>query len=130
MLMLDLGNLEEQFSPEELAILAKIEMWSPARKSEAEQETLTPMPMLRRDSGKYKVFYAPWLLRESYDGDAGRALEKFAGHLKHMEETQLITLPIKRNDTIFIDNGRMLHGRGALEENSKRHLVRFYLRAA
>jgi len=130
MLMVDMGNLEEHFSAEELAILCKVELWSPARKSEAEPEILTPTPMLSRKNGRYKLFYASWLLRESYDNDAAIALEKFARLLKHMEETQLITLPIKKHDTVFIDNGRMLHGRGALPETSKRHLVRFYLRAA
>ena len=130
MLMVDLGDLEEHFSAEELEILGRVELWSPARKSEAEQETLTPMPMLTREDGRYKIFYAPWLLRESYDSDASRVLEKFADYLQQKEETQLITLPVKKHDTIFVDNRRILHGRGALPETSKRHLVRLYLRAA
>ena len=86
--------------------------------------------MITRKNGRHKIFYAPWLLRESYDGDASRVLEKFAGHLKQKEETQLITLPVKKHDTIFVDNRRILHGRGALPATSKRHLVRLYLRAA
>ena len=130
MLMVDLGALEEHFSSEELEVLGRVELWSPARKSESEPETLTPLPMLVRTDNRYKIFYAPWLLRDSYDGDAGRVLEKFADYLKRKEETQLITLPIKKHDTIFVDNRRMLHGRGELPTTSKRHLVRFYLRAA
>jgi Taurine catabolism dioxygenase TauD, TfdA family len=130
MLMVDLGNLGEHFSPEELETLSRVELWSPARKSESDQETLTPLPMLVKAGNRYKIFYAPWLLRDSYDGDAGRVLARFADYLKRKEETQLITLPIKKHDTIFVDNRRMLHGRGELPTNSKRHLVRFYLRAA
>ena len=130
MLMLDAGNLEEHFSPQELEILSRVELWSPSRKSEAEQETLTPMPMLTRKDGKHRIFYASWLLRESYDDEANQVLEKFAAYLRKLEETQLISLPIKKHDTVFIDNGRMLHGRGALPETSRRHLVRLYLRAA
>ena len=122
--------LDEHFSPKELEILSRVELWSPSRKSEAEQETLTPMPMLTRKGGKYRIFYASWLLRESYDDEANRVLEKFAAYLRKLEETQLISLPIKKHDTVFIDNGRMLHGRGALPETSRRHLVRLYLRAA
>jgi alpha-ketoglutarate-dependent taurine dioxygenase len=57
-------------------------------------------------------------------------MEKFAAYLKNKEETQLITLPIKPRHTVFVDNRRMLHGRGELSTTSKRHLVRFYLRAA
>ena len=130
MLMIDAGSLEEHFSRQELEILSRVELWSPSRKSEAEQETLTPLPMLTRKEGKYRIFYASWLLRESYDDEANQVLEKFAAYLRRLEETQLISLPIKKHDTVFIDNGRMLHGRGALPETSRRHLVRLYLRAA
>jgi hypothetical protein len=130
MLMLDTGNLEEHFSQRELEILGRVDLWSPSRKSEAEPETLTPMPMLSRKDGRYKLFYAPWLLRDSYDSEAASALEKFAAYVGGLEEKGLISLPIKKHDTIFIDNGRMLHGRGALPETSRRHLVRLYLRAA
>jgi hypothetical protein len=130
MLMLDTGNLEAQFSQRELEILSRIDLWSPSRKSESEPETFNPVPLLSRKNGRYKLFYAPWLLRESYDGEATSVLEKFVAYVNNLEGTQLISLPIKKHDTIFIDNGRMLHGRGALPETSRRHLVRLYLRAA
>ena len=130
MLMLDTGNLEEHFSPGELEVLSRVDLWSPSRQSETEPEKLTPMPLLSRTNGRYKIFYAPWLLRDSYDGEATSALEKFVRYINNLEESRLISLPIKKHDTIFIDNGRMLHGRGALPETSRRHLVRLYLRAA
>ena len=130
MLMLDTGNLEEHFSLQELEILSRVDLWSPSRKSEAEPETLTAAPLLSRKNGRYRIFYAPWLLRDSYDSDANRVLEKFVAYLEKLEKNQLITLPIRKHDTIFIDNGRMLHGRGALPAASRRHLVRLYLRAA
>src|SRR5947208_2084208 len=91
MLMVDAGNLEEHFSAQELEILSRVELWSPSRKSEAEQETLTPMPMLTRKDGKHRIFYASWLLRESYDDEANQVLEKFAAYLRKLEETQLIS---------------------------------------
>ena len=130
MMMLDLGDLEEHFSVAELEILAKVELWMPTRKSEAEQETLTPVPLLSKTNGKYKIFYAPWLLRESEDSEVRRVAEKFSGFVKNKEETELIRLEVKPQDTVFLDNHRMLHGRGELPQTSKRHLVRFYLRAA
>lgn len=130
MLMLDLGDLDEHFSAEERDILSRVELLSPARKSEAEQETLTPVPLLTKINGKYKIFYASWLLRESEDLAIRRVMEKFAAYLQNKEETQLIRLDIKPRDTVFLDNHRMLHGRGELPQTSKRHLVRFYLRAA
>ncbi|HZD95513.1 MAG TPA: TauD/TfdA family dioxygenase, partial [Candidatus Sulfotelmatobacter sp.] len=130
MLMLDTGNLEEHFSQHEMEVLGRIDLWSPSRKSEADAETLTPMPLLSRKNSRCKIFFAPWLLRDSYDSEATGVLEKFMVYVNGLEEKQLISLPIKKHDTIFIDNGRMLHGRGALPETSRRHLIRLYLRAA
>ncbi|HEY6252887.1 MAG TPA: TauD/TfdA family dioxygenase [Candidatus Angelobacter sp.] len=130
MMMLDLGDLEEHFSAEEREILSRVELLSPTKKPEAEQETLTPTPLLTKINGKYKIYYAPWLLRESEDASIRKIAEKFAAYVKNKEETQLIVLPIKPHDTVFLNNHRMLHGRGELSQTSKRHLVRFYLRAA
>lgn len=130
MMMLDLGDLEEHFSTEELEILTKVELWMPTRKSEKEQETLTPVPLLTKTNGKYKIFYAPWLLRETEDAEVRRVTEKFSAYVRNKEETQLIRLDVKPQDTVFLDNHRMLHGRGELPQTSKRHLVRLYLRAA
>lgn len=130
MLMSDTGNLEEHFSQQELEILGSVELWSPSRKSESEPEVLTPTPLLSRKNGRLRIFYAPWLLRDSYDTEATSVLEKFVSYVNNLEQTRLISLPIKKRDTVFIDNGRMLHGRGALPQTSKRHLVRLYLRAA
>jgi len=130
MMMLDLGDLEEKFSADEIDVLRKVELWMPTRKSESEQETLTPVPLLTKTNGKYKIFYVPWLLRDSEDAEMSRATEKFAAYVKNKEETRLIRLEVKPQDTVFLDNHRMLHGRGELPQTSKRHLVRFYLRAA
>jgi Taurine catabolism dioxygenase TauD, TfdA family len=130
MLMLDLGDLQQHFSAAELETLCKVELWMPSRNSEKDQETLTPVPLLSKVNGKYKIFYASWLLRESPDAHIREVMDKFAAYLKDKEETQLITLPVKPTDTVFLDNHRMLHGRGELATASKRHLVRFYLRAA
>jgi hypothetical protein len=130
MMVLDLGNLEEHFSAEEREVLSRVELLSPTRKSEVEQETLTPTSLLTKINGKYKIFYAHWLIRESADVAVREIAEKFTAYVKNKEATQLIVLPIKPRDTVFLDNHRMLHGRGELPQTSKRHLVRFYLRAA
>ena len=130
MLMIRVGDIEQHFSPAELEILSGVELLSPGRSADTGQETFTPVPLLARRNGKRRIFYASWLLRDSYDDDSRQVLEKFVAYLKQKEENELISLPVKKHNSIFIDNGRMLHGRGALPTNSKRHLVRFYLRAA
>jgi hypothetical protein len=130
MMVLDLRDLKEHFSAEEREILSRVELLSPSRKPETEEETLTPTPLLTKKNGKYRIFYAPWLMREAEDAAVRKIAEKFSAYVKNKEETQLIVLPVKPQDTVFIDNHRMLHGRGELPQTSKRHLVRFYLRAA
>jgi hypothetical protein len=129
MLMLNAGDLEERFSSWELEVLGRVDLLSPWKSAEG-LETITPVPLISRKNGRYKIFYASWLLRDSYDSEATGVLEKFVSYVNGLEENELISLPVKKHDTIFIDNGRMLHGRGALPETSKRHLVRLYLRAA
>jgi hypothetical protein len=130
MMMLNLGDLEQHFSAEELKILSTVELLSPTKTPGAEQETLTPTPLLTKKGDKYKVYYAPWLLREPEDASVRKIADKFAAYVRNKEATQLIVLPVKPRDTVFLDNHRMLHGRGELSQTSKRHLVRFYLRAA
>ncbi|HEV3317483.1 MAG TPA: TauD/TfdA family dioxygenase [Candidatus Angelobacter sp.] len=130
MLMLQVSDLEQCFTPGELDIMSKVELVSPGRDQATGRETLTAVPLLAKRDRKYRVFYASWLLRDSYDSLCRSVLQKFTDYVKHKEQTQLITLPVKKHDTVFIDNGRMLHGRGALSATSKRHLVRLYLRAA
>jgi hypothetical protein len=130
MLMLQACDLEQHFSPEELDTLRRVELMSPGRDANTGAEIFTPVPLLRKQNSKNHIFYASWLLRDSYDSEASQVLQKFVAYLKYKEETQMISLPVKRQDTVFIDNGRMLHGRVALPADSRRHLVRFYLRAA
>jgi hypothetical protein len=129
MLMLDTGNLEEHFSPQELEILGRVELWSPWKSGDG-LETISSVPLISRGTGRHKIFFAPWLLRDSYDSEATVILEKFLAYVDGLEKKHLISLPVKKHDTVFIDNGRVLHGRGALPETSRRHLVRLYLRAA
>lgn len=132
MILLEVNDLEDHFSPRELDLLSKVEVTQPVRKSEFEQESFKFVPMLFKQNGKYRIFfYAPWLMRDSYDSDTTQVLEKFNYYLKHKEETQLITVPFKKHDSIFIDNHRILHGRGELPPSSKqRHLIRLILHAA
>jgi len=129
MLMLDLGDLGDCFSATDLETLSKVELWSPTRKSDNEQEKFIPVPVLSKTDGKYKIYYAPWLQQTSHDAGVDNVMEKFTAYLKKKEETQLITLPVKPGDTVFLDNHRMLHGRGELTKSSNRHLVRLYIQA-
>ena len=67
---------------------------------------------------------------ESEHAAVRKIAEKFAAYVKNKQEMQLIVPPIHSRDTVSLDNHRMLHRRGELPQTSKRHLLRFYLRAA
>lgn len=130
MMMIHAGDIEKHFSQDELEILEKVELRSPGRDAITGQETFTSVPMLSWKNGRKRLFYASWLLCDTNDSESSRVLEKFSSYLGQKQERELITLPVKKHDTIFIDNGCILHGRGSLPATSKRHLVRFYIRTA
>jgi alpha-ketoglutarate-dependent taurine dioxygenase len=75
------------------------------------------------------VFYVPWFV-ERPDDEAGRdRLGRFGRLVYEAHRTSRLEIRLERGQCLFIDNRRMLHGRGALPEDSRRHLVRLYLRA-
>ena len=128
LLLLDASDVAQHFSAAELATLGKVEIPSPA--PDPEREKLPLVPLLSKVTERYHVHYVPWLLGDAYDAETQDALKKFSDYVSLKEKTQLIKVLFKKYDSLFIDNHRMLHGRGAISENSLRHLVRFYFRMA
>jgi hypothetical protein len=126
-LLLDTSDIAEHFSTAELDLLSLVQLHSFTRDSDSEQEKSTLAPLLTRCDGRYRVFYAPWLVRGPHARESSAILKKFCDYLGDKEATQLVRLRLKKNECIFVDNHRMLHGRGPIAEGSKRRLVRFYL---
>jgi hypothetical protein len=127
-LLLDTSDIGEHVPEEHLKVLSKVELWFSDRILDTEQEVLTAIPVLSGDNAGWRVYYQPWLLRDSYDLASSEALEQLRQYLRRKEESQLIRISIKKNECVFIDNHRMLHGRGAIAERSRRHLLRFFIR--
>jgi hypothetical protein len=126
-LLLDTSDIAQQFSADELGILSLVKVYAFTKNSDSEQERSTLVPLLTDCEGSYRVFYAPWLVCGPSDSESSEMLKKFSDYLRHKEATQLIRVRLKRNECLFVDNHRMLHGRGAIAEGSKRRLLRFYL---
>lgn len=122
MLLLDTGDVGDYFSAQDLAVMSSVNIRYSLRVKDKEEFSVRPL-VLRKGS-TYSVYYQPWLLLDSYDKQQSLALEKFSEYLKQKEKTQLISIPIKRGECLFIDNHRILHGRNAIADNSKRHLIR------
>jgi hypothetical protein len=126
-LLLDTSDIAEHFAATELAILSLVKLHSFTRDSDTEQEKSTLVPLFTHCDGKYRVFYASWLLRSPDTSESSAVLKKFSDYLGDKEATQVIRLRLKKSECIFVDNHRMLHGRGPIASGSKRRLVRFYL---
>jgi len=126
-LLLDTSDIGGHFSAAELAVLGMVQLKSFTRDSDSTLEQYTFAPMLTHRDGKYRMFYAPWLICGPDTDESRSVLEKFRDYVRDKEATQLITLRLKKSECLFVDNHRMLHGRGSIAFDSKRRLARFYL---
>lgn len=127
-LLLDTSDVAEHFSQHELETLSAINVSCAVPDSEIEE--FFQAPLLSKNSRGYNVYYVPWLIFDSYEKERQDLIEKFSEYVKHKEMTELISVRLAKGECLFLDNRRMLHGRYAIPENSKRHLIRFWVGAA
>jgi len=87
-----------------------------------------PVPCLRRLGGRTtdvavvrdgKLFFAPWLVKRW-----SNPLKDFA---RRLHEVRRLRVRLAPGDAVFIDNGRVLHGREAIGRTSKRVLFRRWI---
>jgi hypothetical protein len=83
--------------------------------------------MLTRKKDAVQLYYAPWLV--------DRNLSEYANEcLLHFESTlagcMVAGVQMSPSDCLIAHNSRMLHGREALDENSKRSLLRFWIKSS
>ncbi|WP_457301429.1 TauD/TfdA family dioxygenase [Phyllobacterium sp. P5_D12] len=72
----------------------------------------------------WRINYAPWLLPDMTDVQK-EAVAAFDATLAKLAPTKI---RLKPNQALFIDNWRVLHARGGLKPNSRRHLKRAWIR--
>jgi len=78
-------------------------------------------PILTADG----VYYADWLLEKSSRKEVGHALARFQ---KALTEVAPISIQLRENQALFIDNSRVLHGReGYIDGTRSRRLVRHWI---
>ena len=127
-LLIDTNDLPSYFTAAELAGLSKLNLWYSVRSKESDEEQLFQIPLLIIDSTGCYVYYQPWLFLDSYDEVQTRLLQKFSEYLADKQQTQTISIELTKRECLFIDNRRILHGRGAISSDSHRHLTRFFIR--
>jgi alpha-ketoglutarate-dependent taurine dioxygenase len=74
------------------------------------------------------LFCSPWLRAVGNDPSQQRALDELKASLQQRAASHLIKIRLRRGDLLIIDNGRILHGRGELRSDSKRELLRAWIR--
>jgi Taurine catabolism dioxygenase TauD, TfdA family len=126
--LLDTESVASHLSPQELAVLTRTNVMYSNKLSKPDQEELLKEPLLIKIGSGYRVYYQSWLLLDTYDEEQKAALEGFSEYVRHLQSTSRISVRLEEQQSLFIDNRRMLHGRGRLPEDSSRHLIRFFLR--
>ena len=131
--LLDAGDVADHFSPEQRRVLSTINVRCPDSDPKRHNPDIGLIayflwPLLTERAARCNVYYAPWLLLDSYDEEQSKALEEFAGYLRAKEENQAIRIRLKKGESLFLDNNRMLHGRGPIQPDSKRFLKRVWIK--
>jgi hypothetical protein len=122
--LIDTGDIAQHFTAEEQAVLGRIRVRAMQR-DDQNREIIREYPLFANG----KVYYAPWLVCEDL-GDAERELAaRFAGYVAQKDATEPIRIRLKPGEMLFVDNHRILHGRSEIPADSKRHLVRLYIRS-
>jgi hypothetical protein len=122
-LLVDTGDLPDCFTEEELEALGTIRVACPPAHP-AQEEEVRYEPLVSRRAGSWKVYYMPWYVQTPGDEDGAHRLARFVQYLK---EHEVIQVRLKEEESLFIDNRRILHGRGPLPADSRRHLIRLYI---
>jgi hypothetical protein len=127
-ILLDTSDLAEQLSPNELTALRGVYVSYALPQPGSPGEQVFRHPLLSGAGTRYELYYVPWNVAGPASAAEGRALEAFADYVRQAQERRAIRIRLQPGESLFIDNRRMLHGRDALPEGSKRHLVRLYIR--
>jgi len=126
--LLDTSDLPDHFTPAELKLLSSIAIEYSNMPAAGEREIMLRRPLLRFASGRYHVHYQSWLLLDDYSKEQGAVLDKFGGYLHYLAAEHRFQVRLEPRESLFIDNHRLLHGRGPLPPDSRRHLVRYFIR--
>jgi hypothetical protein len=126
--LLDTSDLAEHFSAEELAALRGVSVSYTLRRPGSRAEEVFRHPLLSGTDPPYQLYYVPWNISETASVEERRALVAFANYLLRAQERRAIRIRLEPGEALFINNHRLLHGRDALPQDSRRHLVRLYIR--
>lgn len=77
-----------------------------------------------------KLYYAPWnIKRNSLSSQQKQELNCFELEIQNLKKEKLIKIKLCKNQVLIINNNFILHGREEISKDSKRHLVRAYIKS-
>ncbi len=126
MFLVDTTGIGDWFSESELGQLENIKINYSVRDRVTQTEEIRRQPVVSKRNDSYHVYYAPWFFPES-PPEINRLLSKLTEFVANRETNAKIPINFMAGHSVFLDNHRMLHGRGPISPESKRHLVRLYL---
>lgn len=85
-------------------------------------------PVLRDTPQGEALFCSPWLRSADPIPVLESALAAFRTTLMAAAETSTVRLRLDQGQSLFVDNRRVLHGRAAIQETSRRRLLRLWVK--
>ncbi len=123
-LIADLSDLPLHFSEHELELLQTVLIPIPS----FQDYVFEAEPLIMRESGAIRLNYLEWF-EPRLPANAEQAFQKFKSYLQNKREQETLAISLLEGQLLFIDNNRMLHGRGELPANTPRHLQRLWIKA-
>ncbi|MDF1698289.1 MAG: TauD/TfdA family dioxygenase [Saprospiraceae bacterium] len=81
-------------------------------------------PLLTIKDGQEEIYFAEWHLKDAYTKEQLALIDRFKRGLEREKESGTIAVRLEPGESIYVDNRRMLHARGPISEDSKRHIIR------
>jgi hypothetical protein len=123
-LLIDMGHLRRDFTTAEVDALGRIKVAYSTINAEGIDELHT-LPLVANNPDGLTLHYMPWGVRQPTDPDLARLLREFE---RYVREQPVVSVRLEPGDGLFLDNRRLLHGRGPLPLQSRRRMLRFHLR--
>jgi len=120
-LLVDTRPLLLARSADELALLRRVTMHCPDVDGLAAPDQV---PLLRSTAGTLRVYYAAWNVAPTHEPAVNAAFERF---VQDVEAAPRLGIRLEAGECLYLDNTRMLHGRGQLPPDSPRVLKRFWI---
>jgi hypothetical protein len=124
-LLLDSQPLIRALSPRHVTSLESLRLAFPPL---AVGHAAGAAPVLVQRADRHEVYYPPIVRPDQPGLEALAALQTLVERVREVGPSAQIQIRLDVNDALFVDNRRMLHGRGPLRPDSPRLLRRVWMR--